>query len=64
MPDVMFVRKFPRLVPLSEIRQTPGLSDMDLVRFGRLSVQRVSEKEWEIVRDLAERAGMERSDSQ
>ena len=64
MPDVMFVRKFSRLVPLSEIRQTPGLSDMDLVRFGRLSVQRVSEKEWEIVRDLAERAGMERSDSQ
>jgi len=55
MPDVRFVRKFPRLVPLGEIRQTPGLSDMDLVKFGRLSVQRVSEKEWEIVCDLAER---------
>jgi predicted RNA-binding protein with PUA-like domain len=55
MPDVMFVRRFPRLVPLAEIRQTPGLSDMDLVKFGRLSVQRVSEKEWEIVCDLAER---------
>ncbi len=62
MPDVMFVRKFPRLVPLAEIRQTPGLSDMDLVKFGRLSVQRVSGKEWEIVCDLAERR-MERSDS-
>ena len=55
MPDVKFVRKFPRKVPLSEIRQTPGLADMDLVRWGRLSVQRVTEKEWEIVCDLAER---------
>lgn len=55
MPDVRFVRKFERLVPLREIRQTPGLQDMELVRFGRLSVQSVSEKEWEIVLDLAER---------
>src|SRR5437899_2906042 len=56
MPDVKFVRKFPRVVPLAEIRQTPGLSDMDLVRFGRLSVQRVTEKEWDIVCDLADAA--------
>ena len=55
MPDVRFVRKFPRFVPLSEIRETPGLSDMMLVKFGRLSVQPVSEKEWEIVCDLGER---------
>jgi predicted RNA-binding protein with PUA-like domain len=56
MPDVGFVRKFPRIVPLAEIRQTPGLQEMQLVRFGRLSVQSVTEKEWEIVCDLAERA--------
>ena len=55
MPDVRFIRKFPRLVPLAEIRETPGLGDMQLVRFGRLSVQSVTEKEWEIVCDLAER---------
>jgi predicted RNA-binding protein with PUA-like domain len=53
MPDVRFVRKFPRVVPLAEIRQTPGLQDMQLVKFGRLSVQLVTEKEWEIVCDLA-----------
>jgi predicted RNA-binding protein with PUA-like domain len=57
MPDMKFVRKFPRFVPLAEIRDTPGLSDMDLVKFGRLSVQSVSDKEWEIVCDLAERVG-------
>lgn len=55
MPDVRFVRKFPRLVSLSEVRDTPGLSDMQLVRFGRLSAQSVTEKEWEIICDLAER---------
>ena len=61
MPDVRFVGKFERLVPLSEIRRTPGLEDMQLVRFGRLSVQSVTEQEWEIVCDLVFR--MERSDS-
>jgi predicted RNA-binding protein with PUA-like domain len=55
MPDVRFVRRFPRLVSLAEIRQTPGLSDMDLVKWSRLSVQRVTDQEWEIVCDLAER---------
>ena len=55
MPDVRFVRKFPRFVPLAEIRETPGLSDMVLVQRGsRLSVQPVSEKEWEIICDLGE----------
>lgn len=56
MPDVAFVRKLPRLVPLAEIRKTPGLEDMQLVRFGRLSVTAVSDREWEIISDLAERA--------
>jgi predicted RNA-binding protein with PUA-like domain len=55
MPDMKFVRKLPRLVALAEIKQTPGLQDMDLVKWSRLSVQRVTEKEWEIVCDLAER---------
>ena len=61
MPDVRFVRKFPRLIPLSEIRETPGLSDMALVQRGqRLSVQPVSEKEWEIICEIGatpERSG-------
>jgi predicted RNA-binding protein with PUA-like domain len=57
MPDVRFVRKFRRFVPLSEIRDTPGLSDMALVQRGqRLSVQPVSEKEWEIICDLGAQA--------
>ena len=54
MPDVKFVRKLERVVSLREIRETPGLQDMDLIRFGRLSVSGVSDKEWEIICDLAE----------
>src|SRR5918999_926389 len=46
MPDVRFVRKFERFIPITEVRQTPGLEDMVLVQRGsRLSVQPVSEQE-------------------
>jgi predicted RNA-binding protein with PUA-like domain len=53
MPDVRFVAKLPRFVPLREIKQTPGLEDMELVRWSRLSVSRVSDAEWAIICDLA-----------
>lgn len=52
MPDVRFVRKLDRVVPLREIRRTPGLEDMQLVRWGRLSVSGVSDGEWAIICDL------------
>jgi predicted RNA-binding protein with PUA-like domain len=53
MPDMKFVRKFDHVVPLSEIRNTPGLQDMEMFRYNRLSVSRVSDKEWDIIMDLA-----------
>jgi predicted RNA-binding protein with PUA-like domain len=53
MPDVRFVAKLPRFVSLHEIKQTPGLDDMELVRWSRLSVSGVSEGEWRIICDLA-----------
>lgn len=53
-PDVGFVAKYPRLVTLAEIKATPGLQDMALLRTFRLSVQPVTEQEWEIVTALAE----------
>ncbi len=62
MPDMKFVRKFPRFVPIKEIRETPGLQDMALVQRGmRLSVQPVTESEWQIVCDLGERDESQRS---
>ncbi len=54
MPDVRFVRKFDEVVPLSLMRQTPGLQDMvTLQRGSRLSVTPVTAKEWEIICGLA-----------
>lgn len=56
MPDVRFVRRFDRLIPLAELRSVPGLEEMELLRRSRLSVQRVADKEWEIVLQIAEGA--------
>lgn len=54
MPDVRFVMKFEEVVPISVLRRTPGLQDMAmLARGSRLSVTPVTEKEWEIICDLA-----------
>jgi predicted RNA-binding protein with PUA-like domain len=50
MVDVKFVRKFKELIPLSELKETPGLEKMMVIQRGsRLSVQPVTEEEWNIV---------------
>jgi len=52
--DVEFVEKFPRCVTLAEMRETPGLEQMWVLRKGqRLSVMPVAEAEFKIVCDLA-----------
>ncbi|MEW6278983.1 MAG: EVE domain-containing protein [Candidatus Eremiobacterota bacterium] len=53
--DVRFVRRFRRLLPLEELKATPGLEEMWVTRKGsRLSVQPVQPEEWAIVLRLAE----------
>jgi predicted RNA-binding protein with PUA-like domain len=47
--DIKAVAPFPRPVTLAEIKNDPRLSEMVLVRNSRLSVQPVSEEEWQIV---------------
>ncbi len=49
MVDVRFVKAFKSVIPLSALRRTPGLKNMLLLRHGRLSVQPVTLKEWEII---------------
>jgi predicted RNA-binding protein with PUA-like domain len=44
--DVAAVKPLPRPVTLAEIKATPALKSMVLVRNSRLSVQPVSEAEW------------------
>ena len=49
MVAVKAVRDFPRPVTLAEIKNTPKLAEMMLVRHARLSVQPVTPAEWKIV---------------
>ncbi|MBN8857821.1 MAG: EVE domain-containing protein [Sphingobacteriales bacterium] len=51
--DVKPVRKLKKAVPLAAIKADKRLQDMALVRLGRLSVQPVTEKEWQIVLEMA-----------
>jgi predicted RNA-binding protein with PUA-like domain len=47
--DVEFVEAFPHLVPLSTLRETPSLADMPLLNRSRLSVQPVTESQFETI---------------
>ena len=48
--DVGFVEKFPAIVPLETLKQTPGLEDMVVTKKGsRLSIQPVTRAEYDIV---------------
>ena len=50
---VKFVKKFKEVVPLADLRNTKGLEKMVLLQKGsRLSVQPVTEKEWEVIMKL------------
>lgn len=52
MVDVKAVEPLPRPVTLDAIKADPALADMVLVKNSRLSVQPVTEAEWERVRAL------------
>jgi len=47
-------KKLKNTVTLATIKATPSLSNMALIRLGRLSVQPVLEEEWEIIMAMSE----------
>ena len=55
MVDIKAERAFPRPVTLQEIKSTPGLENMALVKRSRLSVQPVAAEEWSIIVDMGAR---------
>ena len=57
MVDVEFVEKFPRLIPLQTLGETPGLEEMVVNKRSRLSVQPVRTEEFKIVRTLGRKGG-------
>jgi predicted RNA-binding protein with PUA-like domain len=51
--DIAFVEKFPRLIPLRELKEDPRLTEMVLLNRMRLSVQPVSPGEFSVLEELA-----------
>jgi predicted RNA-binding protein with PUA-like domain len=51
--DLKPFKKLKTPVALSQVKTDKRLSEMALVRLGRLSVQPVTEKEWKIIMELA-----------
>jgi predicted RNA-binding protein with PUA-like domain len=52
MVDVDFLERFPEVVSLHEIKATPELSEMALVKKPRLSVQPVTKEEFRLIRKM------------
>lgn len=51
--DLKPVKSLKKPVTLSQVKAEKRLSQMALMRLGRLSVQPVTEKEWQVVMELA-----------
>jgi len=47
--DIEAVQPLPKPVSLADVKARPDLVDMALVRLGRLSVQPVTAREWQII---------------
>ena len=50
--DVELIEEFKREIPLSEVKQTPELENMALLKLSRLSVQPVTADEFEVITKL------------
>ena len=59
MVDIRFIEKFAREVSLPRIRATPDLAEMVLVNRSRLSVQPVTESEYERIVAMARSHGLQ-----
>jgi predicted RNA-binding protein with PUA-like domain len=51
--DIKPVKKLKKPVTLAQVKVDPRLATMELVRLGRLSVQKVAPAEWAVVMELA-----------
>lgn len=55
--DLGYVEKFPRAVPIGELREAPGLESMAILQKGsRLSVTPLTRREFDIVRRMGRKA--------
>jgi predicted RNA-binding protein with PUA-like domain len=55
MVDVKFVKACKQIIPLDFLKKVPGLKNMALFKYSRLSVQPVTAKEWEIIQGFIDK---------
>jgi len=53
--DVEAVKPLLRPVTLAEVKANQKLANFDLVRLGRLSIMKVSDEQWKMIEEMAER---------
>jgi predicted RNA-binding protein with PUA-like domain len=51
--DLKPLKRLKKPVTLKQIKETPALKEMALVRLGRLSVQPVTSSEWQVILSMA-----------
>ncbi len=51
--DIEFAAKLPKVVSLEDVKRDTALAEMELVRYGRLSVQAVTKAEFDRVKKMA-----------
>lgn len=52
MVDVKYKKTLKRILSLEFLKKVPGLKNMALFKYSRLSVQPVTEAEWKIIQRL------------
>lgn len=57
MVEIEFVERFPELLPLGALREREELAAMPLLNRSRLSVQPITEREFELIREMGGAAG-------
>jgi predicted RNA-binding protein with PUA-like domain len=53
--DIEAVKPLPRPVALSEVKANKKLENFDLVRLSRLSIMKVSDEQWNLIEEMANR---------
>ena len=52
MVDVEFVARLPQMVTLPDVKAEAKLAEMELIKYGRLSVQGVKKAEFQLVKKM------------
>jgi predicted RNA-binding protein with PUA-like domain len=53
--DIEAVKPLPKPVTLAEVKANKELANFDLVRLSRLSIMKVTDEQWKIIEEMAER---------